>query len=135
MPTETIHKARKTRPCGEYRCDRSIEQGALYRRHVGFPGDAGVSGTTPWVIDECGCCADQRGYPIPDRTQVCDFCGRTGTRGFRTFPAGTRQTAVGPASWPAFTRCVAEPACRQRAYRSIPVEVRAEQRYALEVNA
>ncbi|MFI7608514.1 hypothetical protein ACIBTV_25640 [Micromonospora sp. NPDC049366] len=46
--------------CGGYRCDRKIEAGQLYVRHVAFPGDEGwEEGTVPWVIQQCiGCLTD-----------------------------------------------------------------------------
>lgn len=58
MPTTAERVARKARPCGAYPCTRTIQPGQTYRRHVGFPGDDGVSGETPWVIDECPACIE-----------------------------------------------------------------------------
>lgn len=65
--------------------------------------------------------------------QRCESCGRVGTRGYRTTPAGGTNTRAGYASWPAMTLCTGRTACRRRAYRLTPPEVRAQQRIALEM--
>jgi hypothetical protein len=69
-----MHVARKSHPCGECLCRRTIEPGELYVRHVAFPGDDGhEEGTRPWVIRECFACANERGdwvrqyYKVPAR--------------------------------------------------------------------
>ena len=67
MPSATVHTARRSRECGSYPCQRSVEPGQRYRRHVAFPGDEGhEEGTRPWVIIECRACAESRGYPITE---------------------------------------------------------------------
>jgi hypothetical protein len=38
----------------------AIQPGHRYLRHVGFPGDDGVSGERPWVLRECIACAGER---------------------------------------------------------------------------
>jgi len=44
----------------------------------------------------------------------CEQCGRTGTRGFKTTPAGVATTSVGEVAYPEFTECANRDACRKR---------------------
>ena len=78
--------ARRARPCGDYLCGNEIEKGALYVRHVAFPGEEGHEyGTKPWVIEECVSCVDERlgwirhRYDVPAYLgRAVDFDGKTG---------------------------------------------------------
>jgi hypothetical protein len=89
MSTTTLHKARKTRDCGGYRCERQIEAGQLYVRHVAFPGDEGCEEITqPLTMEECVTCADRGGnwvrsyYGVPAAVGgriVFPHDGRSGT--------------------------------------------------------
>lgn len=61
-----------------------IAPGHRYLRHVGFPGDEGVSGDRPWVLRECVACASER--EETDLLLVAKACG--------TFCHGTTPCAL-----------------------------------------
>lgn len=61
-----------------------IAPGHRYLRHVGFPGEDGVSGDRPWVVRECIACAGERDDTDP--LLVADACG--------TFCHGTTPCAL-----------------------------------------
>jgi hypothetical protein len=72
----SLHRARKQHPCESYRCDELIEPGALYVRHVVFPGEEGhEEGTKPLVMRESAACVNEAGSWIRDRYGVAAFVG------------------------------------------------------------
>ncbi len=67
----TLHRARTAHPCDSYPCDRAIEAGDVYVRHVAFPGEEGhEEGTGPWVIRECEPCVEKYSQWVRDHYGV-----------------------------------------------------------------
>lgn len=55
-----------------------IPAGHRYVRHVGFPGEDGVTGERPWVLRECIACATEKDDYAPVQAGACgSFCCST----------------------------------------------------------
>lgn len=102
-------------------CDGyTIRAGDRYRSLVAPPG--GELGYDGWSrMNECAKCAERYGRTVAAatvETKRCHQCGRTGTRGFHTWPAEDvllDGRVVVPAN--DFTECTGKIACRRRSWK------------------